>query len=120
MIETMNQATVVMAKCRRTKQPYGIRLEQKSDGVWYCTWAFKLSERAAAREGYGALRISGRFDVDIEYNGCPYCGARGWLNCGSCGNLTCNAGETRVTCSWCNLSGESSSAVDFDLSAGGY
>ena len=35
MIETMNQATVVMAKCRRTKQPYGIRLEQKRDGVWY-------------------------------------------------------------------------------------
>lgn len=35
MKETMNQATVVMAKCRRSNQPYGIRMEKKRDGVWY-------------------------------------------------------------------------------------
>ncbi len=28
MKETMNQATVVMAKCRRSNQPYGIRMEK--------------------------------------------------------------------------------------------
>ena len=57
MKETMNQATVVMAKCRRSKQPYGIRMERKRDGVWYCTWAFKLSERAAANEGWRHSRL---------------------------------------------------------------
>ena len=33
MKETMNEATVVMAKCRRSKQPFGIRMEKKKDGV---------------------------------------------------------------------------------------
>ena len=81
MKETMNQATVVMAKCRRSNQPYGIRMEKKRDGVWYCTWAFKLSERAAANEGYGGTLVSGRVDLDAEYPGCPYCGAMGWFSC---------------------------------------
>ena len=120
MKETMNQATVVMAKCRRSKQPYGIRMEKKRDGVWYCTWAFKLSERAAANEGYGGTLVSGRVDLDAEYPGCPYCGAMGWFSCGSCGKLTCNSGEIHVTCSWCNMSGECSAAESFDLKGDGY
>ena len=68
MKETMNEATVVMAKCRRTKQPFGTRMEKKKDGVWYCTWAFRLSERAAANEGYGGTLVSGRVDLDAEYS----------------------------------------------------
>lgn len=120
MKETMNQATVVMAKCRRSNQPYGIRMEKKRDGVWYCTWAFKLSERAAANEGYGGTLVSGRVDLDAEYPGCPHCGAMGWFSCGSCGKLTCNSGETHVTCSWCNMSGECSAAESFDLKGDGY
>ena len=71
MKETMNQATVVMAKCRRSNQPYGIRMEKKRDGVWYCTWAFKLSERAAANEGYSGTLVSGRVDLDAEYQDVP-------------------------------------------------
>lgn len=57
MKEIMNEAAVVMAKCRHSKQPFGIRMEKKNDGVWYCTWAFKLSERAAANEGYDEIRL---------------------------------------------------------------
>ena len=66
MKETMNPATVVMAKCQRSKLPFGIRMEKKKDGVWYCTWAFKLSEKAAANEGYSATPISGRVALDAE------------------------------------------------------
>ena len=95
-------------------------MEKKRDAVWYCTWAFKLSERAAANEGYGGTLVSGRVDLDAEYPGCPYCGAMGWCSCGSCGKLTCNSGETHVTCSWCNMSGECSAAESFDLKGDGY
>lgn len=120
MKETMNKATVVMAKCRRSKQPFGIRMEKMQDGAWHCTWAFKLSERAAANEGYGGTLVSGRVLLDVEYPGCPYCGSMGWFSCGACGKLTCNCGDTHVTCSWCNLSGECSAAENFDLKGGGY
>ena len=120
MRETEMQATVVMAKCRRAKQPFGIRMERRRNGTWYCTWAFKLGERAAAREGYGDTMVSGRVDLDPEYPGCPYCGAGGWFCCGSCGKLTCNAGETEVTCAWCGRSVTCSAADTFDLKGGGY
>lgn len=121
MRETMNQATVVMAKCRHSAKPFGIRVEKMNDGVWHCTWAFKLSERAASNEGYGATLISGRVALDPEYPGCPYCGAGGWFSCGSCGGkLTCNSGEVEVTCGWCRASGRCSAAENFDLRGGGY
>lgn len=120
MKETKNQATVVMAKCRQSKRPYGIRTEKRPDGIWYCTWAFPLSENAAKREGYGETLVSGRVELDGEYPGCPYCGARGWFVCGVCGKLTCNAGETHVTCSWCGKALECSASDTFDLKGGGY
>lgn len=120
MKEDMNQAVVVMAKCCHTHQPFGIRMEKRKDGVWYCTWAFKLSELAASHEGYTDARVSGKVSFDPDYPGCPYCGAMGWFSCGSCGKLTCNSGETHVTCSWCNTSGDCSAAESFDLKAGGY
>lgn len=115
-----SQATVVMARCRRSGQTYGIRLEKRQDGVWYCTWAFMLGAKAAANEGYGETLVSGRVDIAPEYPGCPYCEAMGWFSCGKCGKLTCNDGESHVTCSWCGSSGECQQAERFDLKGGGY
>ena len=120
MRELVRQATIVMAKCRRSKQPFGIRTEQRTDGVWYCTWAFKLSEKSAANEGYSDTSVSGTVDLTDEYPGCPYCGSSGWFSCGRCGKLTCNDGESYVTCSWCGNSGDCTSASTFDLKGGGY
>lgn len=120
MKETLNQATVVMAKCKRTRQPFGIRMEQRLEGIWYCTWAFKLSEKVAANEGYNGTLVSGRVDFDAEYPGCPYCGSTGWFSCGSCHKLTCYSGETQVTCSWCNINSECNEAESFELEGDGY
>ena len=67
----VREANVVMAKCKSAKRPFGIRIEKRTNNVWYCTWAFKLSEQAGSNEGYGSAMISGRVDVDPEYPGCP-------------------------------------------------
>jgi len=120
MEKKVEQATVVMAKCQKSKQPFGIRVEQRQDSVWHCTWAFKLSERAAANEGYGDTLVSGRVELDDEYPGCPYCGATGWVVCAGCKRLTCNNGDTLVTCAWCGKSLKCVAAEVFDLKGGGY
>lgn len=120
MKEYAREANVVMAKCTHSKQPFGIRVE-KINGVWHCTWAFKINEKAARNEGYDAVKVSGRIDMDDEYPGCPYCGAKGWFSCGNCGNLTCYSGESKVvTCAWCGNKAECEVATDFDLRGGGY
>lgn len=121
MREDVREANVVMAKCRTSQRPYGIRIEKRMNGTWYCTWAFKLSEKAGSNEGYGDNMISGRVDIDPEYPGCPYCGATGWVSCGNCKKLTCYSGEeTRFKCAWCGNSGELQTSDTFDLSGGGY
>lgn len=121
MREDVREANVVMAKCKSSKRPFGIRIEKRINNVWYCTWAFKLSEQVGSNEGYGSTMISGRVDVDSEYPGCPYCGGNGWVSCGNCGKLTCYNGEGHTfTCTWCGQSGELQSAEIFDLSGGGY
>ncbi len=121
MREDVREASVVMAKCKRAKKSYGIRMERRADNVWYCTWAFPLTEKAGSNEGYGNTMISGRVDIDPEYPGCPYCGDFGWISCGKCGKLTCYSGEdNHFTCAWCGSSGRVRFANEFILSGGGY
>ena len=121
MKKDVREANVVMAKCKSSKRPFGIRIEKRMDNVWYYTWAFKLSEQAGNTEGYENVMISGRVDMDTEYPGCPYCGGIGWISCGNCGKLTCYNGESNhFTCAWCGNSGEVQFGETFDLSGGGY
>ena len=114
------EATVIIAKCKQSKLPFGIRTEKESDGAWYFTWAFKISEKAASREGYGSTLISGRVAFNNEYPGCPYCGSSTAFCCDNCGNLTCHGNKKTVTCAWCGSKGETVEAEHFDLYGGGY
>ena len=114
------EATVVVARCRKTKEPFGIRIEKKDDGAWHCTWAFKTTDKLLSRESYEEnVEVSGQILLDPEYPGCPYCGAAGWCNC-SCNKLTCWDGESSVTCAWCGEVSEVGAASDFDLEGSGF
>ena len=117
----VREANVVLARCRKSRQTYGIRIERRTDNVWYCTWAFPISEEGASHEGYGSSMISGRVEIDGEYPGCPYCGGMGWVSCGKCSKLTCwDYAEKYFNCMWCGNSGEISTAETFDLQGGGF
>lgn len=45
MKNNVKEANVVMARCASTSKSFGIRMERRTDDVWYCTWAFPLSEK---------------------------------------------------------------------------
>jgi hypothetical protein len=109
---------IVLAKCRKHKQPYGIRIEEKQPSVWLADWAFIIQENKARKEGYDRSEIQGTFGIDPAYPGCPYCHSPGFFKCG-CGKVACWDGETPVvTCPWCNSKGKLTGAID-NLSAGG-
>ena len=122
MREDVKEANVVLAKCRRSHKIYGIRVEKREDNIWYCTWAFPITETGASNEGYGDTKISGRVDFDPEYPGCPYCGNYEWVSCGKCGKLTCcgDDDEKFFTCAWCGNSGKLTIGETFDLHGGVY
>jgi hypothetical protein len=74
-------AKVVLSKCTKTKGIFGIRLEER-DGDWIRTWAFKVDEGKAKREGFEANTVSGSMNADAAYPGCPHCGAQGFIRSG--------------------------------------
>jgi Zn finger protein HypA/HybF involved in hydrogenase expression len=100
--EKMPHVVIALARCRRLKDIFGIRFEEKHSGTWNMTWAFKIKEEKAKKEGYDHDVIKGSFFLDNTYPGCPHCGAKNIFICESCGKVVCLSGEiSKVTCSWC-------------------
>ena len=97
------EASVILAKCAQDKL-YGIRIE-KRDNDWVRTWAFKLKEETAEKEGFDKINFTGSFYTDEEYPGCPYCGAKKCFVCGNCGKVSCYDGSDKVVCNWCGSNG---------------
>jgi len=109
---------IVISRCSRTGEAFGVRFEESTPSSWLGDWAFAIRERAAKREGYDGSEIIGAIALAGGYPGCPHCWANGLYKC-SCGKVTCWDGERRVvTCPWCKLAGEPSGAVE-SLQAGG-
>lgn len=99
---TTPNVVIIVARCSQSKEIFGIRMEEKLPGQWISDWAFRLKEQTARKEGYHQTKITGSFNVDSAYPGCPYCENRGFFKCG-CGHIACwNGHKNPVTCPWCN------------------
>ena len=95
------EATVILAKCNKSKQSFAIRA-QKNENTWLFTWAFNISDKIANNEGYSQNKISGQIGFSIEYPGCPHCGAMGFFQCGRCNKIVCMVGnEKKSSCPHC-------------------
>ncbi len=95
------EANILLAKCPRSHSTFGMRVEKRG-GDWVRTWAFKIKEESAVKEGFDKTKIEGSFDAVDEYPGCPYCGSYGFIVCGRCGKISCYSGDGRTAeCEWC-------------------
>ena len=109
---------IVMARCSKTHQAYGMRFEEITPGNWLLDWAFAMKEDASRKEGYDQSTIAGGFGLDEEYPGCPHCGAGSLVKCG-CGKVGCwDQKSDTFTCPWCHSTGRIGGTID-SLSAGG-
>jgi len=92
-------ANVMMAKCAKSGQSYGVRVEKRGND-WVSTWAFPISDKKAKNEGYDKVSIVGSLDGVDEFPGCPYCGSDGFFQC-RCGKMTCYKDQKSLKCPWC-------------------
>lgn len=53
------------------------------------TWAFSIDERRAKNEGFDKAIVNVDCCATEEYPGCPTCETIGYVQCVSCGKLTC-------------------------------
>ena len=111
--------TILLMKCPTTHKPYGVRIQKMSDNDWWRTWAFPLNLTQAKNEGYDETMIQGALHVTQEYPGCPYCGAKGFVQCGKCKKIVCWKKESSLTCEWCGKKMENIRIADkFDITGG--
>jgi hypothetical protein len=97
----MNDVRIVLARCAEIKSSFGIRVENAGPSRWVLTWAFPVLEVTARREGYDRSEITGHFEFQPDYPGCPHCSNRSFFRC-RCGKIACwDAIEQDVTCPWC-------------------
>jgi transcription elongation factor Elf1 len=112
------KASVVLSKCPRSNELYGMRIEERNND-WVRTWAFKISEQKAKHEGYEKAKKTGSMKPSLEYPGCPYCGAMDIAQC-SCGKLFCWRSETNAAvCPWCGQKGEYHTVEKIDVEGKG-
>lgn len=112
------QVVIVMSRCTRRGGGFGIRFEQLAAGRWAADWAFAIDEAQAGREGYDRNEISGTFEFDAKYPGCPHCEASSIYRCGNCTRVACWDGDRTVNCPWCRQTGTIAGEID-RLTAGG-
>lgn len=118
-MKEMNEAVVVLAKCREAHKTYGIRAERTGGNQWCLTWAFPIKESSAKREGYDKTSIGGKIECGPDYPGCPYCGQKNFTVC-SCGHLNCTILKNGLfTCEWCGAQGTIEDYSGQAIKAGG-
>lgn len=106
------KAVVILARCCKVGELFGLRFETSSADSWAATWAFPVREPSAGREGYDRRSIAGSFTFSAEYPGCPHCDAFSIFRCG-CGKAGCwNGNDRAVQCRWCGATSELAGAID--------
>ncbi len=98
---TVRQAWVEM-RCARTGRPVVARFRADRDGFLLCEARLASGSEAPVR---GVHALQGRFDVAAEYEGCPDCGNRGFIQCDRCCGLGCWYGEGPFLCRSCGNHG---------------
>jgi len=114
------EAKIILSKCCKHNKTFGIRIE-KMGNDWMRTWAFRIDESQAKREGFDRTPITGSLQASSDFPGCPYCGSHGLLLC-ACGKASCYDGKSRsVFCYWCNTKADDLSYCEsFDINAGAF
>jgi len=109
---------ILVSKCVRTKKLYGMRMEETSRNYWNIDWAFPLSDYTASVEKYTDSTVTGSFNLDKRYPGCPHCGNISFYRC-ICGKIACWDGISKsVTCPYCNNTGDLMGVIT-ELKTGG-
>jgi hypothetical protein len=106
------KCAVILAKCQKTKNDFGTRVEHqmlKIDNrnipAWMATWTFKMKTDADINSSGASSQqnLEGDIILSDSYPGCPYCGNTMFLVCGECGKSFCSGKDQRdIVCPSCN------------------
>ena len=98
-------ATILTTRCMKTGKDFGIRFEKTGSKSWTATWAFKIppNQKSEKGEPQESGKLSGKFNLDEKFPGCPYCNGKLYIICNRCGEVYCHDSERGIysKCPWC-------------------
>jgi hypothetical protein len=102
---TRPRSAFVAMACTASKARGVARFAFREPNTWQLVEA-RLRE-APVRVGVAKPDdIEGAFEVAGTYTGCPSCGARSFVRCGACAQLSCFGQDGGYfTCTWCSNAG---------------
>ncbi len=85
----MDDAIFVESKCKNNQKVFYIKYYKGADEVWVLARGEKsiANEQQAGGMSSASLDIS-QIRISPRYS-CPYCGNRGFVQCGACNKITC-------------------------------
>jgi len=104
----------VLTRCEETHNLFKIVFRRQGEG-WdsYRVLVPRTQPRpgtpepAEGNQGAPAAPImQGTIGIDPAYKGCPFCHARSFYMCGTCGRLVCWDNRLEVVCPWCSAADE--------------
>ncbi|MGO9541182.1 MAG: zinc-ribbon domain-containing protein [Terriglobales bacterium] len=119
--EARSELVRTIARCSKTKAPFGLRIERIGEGKFKILSIFEISEERARSSAFENTQIHGVVGRGEEYAGCPKCGAGdlGVTPCRGCRIVCKNKSDTVFTCPWCGEQhGCGEEVFDGDLSGG--
>ena len=118
--EKKMEASVFLTKCSKDGAVFGTRIQKMEDDDWWRTWAFPIDDKRAAKEKYTNTEIKGNLYALKSFPGCPYCGTKGFVQCGRCHKITCWNNEESLLCGWCgnNMTNIVTKTEKFNVSGG--
>ncbi len=108
-----NEAIILPVNCIKTHKTFYARYDYAYDEIWVLSYGLKdLPEDMAKDEGSGVAKMRlGNSRTGPQFK-CPYCGNRGFVQCGKCKKLTCYAENGQFTCDHCGYEGTVSGVLE--------
>ncbi len=102
----MDNLFFLEAKCVHTKKTFYIRFDKAAGGIW-CQ-SYGVTEKPQGNDGVVANNLCidiSKTSMGPQYK-CPYCGNMSYIQCGSCGKITCKPVNVKeFSCAYCGNSG---------------
>lgn len=95
--------TYLVLRCQETDEMFIINFIER-DSEWYITGAYKVQKNGVVIVTDGATVTTTVDFSQLNYNsydGCPWCGNKGFFRCGGCENLECDPGGDTAYCQNC-------------------
>jgi len=107
----MAKQVFVVMQCAQTRRSMTARFIEQGDW-WNLAELHTRESQDTTEASEDSERLTGNFGVAGEFSGCPECGNKAYVRCGTCGELSCWPGSGSFVCPGCGVKSEVEGSIN--------